>query len=222
LLRVRYVGTSPECTLNLRTLVAAIKGGGRATIEPGADGSIRVNGQECGATVLDIDAIRVKGTPGNETAIVDLAHGALAPGYSSKPAGAPAIPLSVGLGAGHRDVLSIIEGAGDDTIELRDHTVVVNGVSQISSTGVDSIHVQGRAGDDTLIGGGGRAVLKGARGNDQIIGGRGPDTVSGGTGNDTINVRGGGRDKVNCGPDHDVVTADSHDHVAANCEVVRH
>ncbi len=45
--------------------------------------------------------------------------------------------------------------------------------------------------------------------------------MSGDAGDDEINVRGDGRDKVDCGGGHDVVKASSNDRVAGNCEVVR-
>ncbi len=39
-------------------------------------------------------------------------------------------------------------------------------------------------------------------------------------GNDRIDVRGGGRDVVDCGPGHDMVIADRGDRIARNCERV--
>jgi hypothetical protein len=44
------------------------------------------------------------------------------------------------------------------------------------------------------------------------------DTIYALEGNDRIDVRGGGRDFVDCGPGHDVVRADRRDVVAHNCE----
>ena len=51
-----------------------------------------------------------------------------------------------------------------------------------------------------------------------IFGNLGNDTIPGGAGNDRINIVGGGRDVVRCGPGDDRALADGHDRVAADCE----
>jgi hypothetical protein len=53
---------------------------------------------------------------------------------------------------------------------------------------------------------------------DRIRGTPRPDAIYGLEGNDRIDVRGGRRDFVNCGPGYDVVRADRRDVVARNCE----
>ena len=45
--------------------------------------------------------------------------------------------------------------------------------------------------------------------------------IAGGSGDDRINVVRGEIDTVRCGSGHDVVLADGHDRVAADCEDVR-
>ena len=45
--------------------------------------------------------------------------------------------------------------------------------------------------------------------------------IKGGGGKDKIKVRGGGRDRVNCGGGKDKVIADRRDKVAKNCEKVK-
>jgi Ca2+-binding RTX toxin-like protein len=67
-------------------------------------------------------------------------------------------------------------------------------------------------GNDVVDGGPGNDIIYGEPGNDKLIGGPGKDTISGGPGTDTIS----------CGPGRDSVVADAKDHVAKDCEVVRH
>ena len=54
-----------------------------------------------------------------------------------------------------------------------------------TSASLNAQQVQGRAGDDTLIGGALNDKLYGNEGNDVLIGGIGTDTLSGGIGADT-------------------------------------
>lgn len=73
-------------------------------------------------------------------------------------------------------------------------------------------------------------VFVGTNRADKILATRGADTIRARGGRDLIrarddrdfvNVRRGGRDRVNCGRGRDVVRASSRDRVADNCEVVR-
>jgi hypothetical protein len=64
----------------------------------------------------------------------------------------------------------------------------------------------------------GGGFASGGPGNDRIAGSQIPDLLLGGTGNDTINVRGGARDVVDCGPGRDSVFLDPGD-VARRCEL---
>ena len=54
--------------------------------------------------------------------------------------------------------------------------------------------------------------------SDRIRGASRPDKIYALEGNDSIDVRGGGRDFVDCAPGRDVVRADRRDVVARNCE----
>ena len=63
--------------------------------------------------------------------------------------------------------------------------------------------------------------IKGTSANDYARGTRYPDTFRGGSGSDRINARGGGKDKVYCGPGRDVAYVDWNDRVSKDCEVVR-
>lgn len=76
--------------------------------------------------------------------------------------------------------------------------------------GNDEIHTL--RGDDAVDAGGG---------NDTLDGGPGRDLLLGGEGYDTIFARDGQRDRVRCGPQYDIVLADTRDLVATNCELVR-
>jgi Ca2+-binding RTX toxin-like protein len=71
--------------------------------------------------------------------------------------------------------------------------------------------LDGGAGNDRLLDFGGRNVFRGGRGNDRITGGEAPEAVTGGSGRDTIRVRGGGRDRVDCGTGRDTLRADARD-----------
>lgn len=68
---------------------------------------------------------------------------------------------------------------------------------------------------------GGKCRVKGTHGNDRMRGTRRRDRVTGGRGNDVIDVRGGGRDRVRCGPGDDTVYVDRRDRVARDCENVK-
>jgi Ca2+-binding RTX toxin-like protein len=96
-------------------------------------------------------------------------------------------------------------GAGDDTIAGR--------------SGDDRIF--GEDGDDQITGDRGADRISGGAGNDTIFGNLAPDVIAGGSGDDRINVVRGEIDTVRCGSGHDVVLADGHDRVAADCEDVR-
>jgi hypothetical protein len=64
-------------------------------------------------------------------------------------------------------------------------------------------------------------TMNGRWGNDTILGSPGNDTIAGGPGNDAIDVSGDGQaDTVSCGWGRDTVAADDDDTVAADCERV--
>jgi WD40 repeat protein len=83
-------------------------------------------------------------------------------------------------------------------------------------------HVEGTPGPDVLRGSPYFDLMQGLGGNDTIYGGSGNDVIFGGPGDDVI-VPGNGRDWIDCGAGHDVVEgAGPIDHIAKNCEVVKH
>lgn len=79
--------------------------------------------------------------------------------------------------------------------------------------------LRGEAGNDELEGGRGVDVLHGGAGDDQLNGGYGRDRLFGGTGRDRLTARGGGLDRLDCGPGRDVAFVDSRDRVRG-CERV--
>ena len=87
------------------------------------------------------------------------------------------------------------------------------------TSGADKL--TGTEGGDRINGQGGPDKIKGGAGDDCLRGGRGPDRISGGDGDDRIHVRGGRRDRVDCGPGDDTVVASKTDRVAKSCEIIR-
>jgi hypothetical protein len=112
-------------------------------------------------------------------------------------------------------------GAGDDDLEGR-------GGDDLLDAGPGADRLFGRFGADRLLGGDGADELEGGRGADTVDGGPGkdrlnggydPDVVRGGAGDDRIVARGGGTDRIDCGPGDDVAIVDSRD-VVRGCERV--
>jgi ABC-2 type transport system ATP-binding protein len=103
-----------------------------------------------------------------------------------------------------------------------------NGKDKIRGTeGPDAIaggrgrdRLKGRGGDDCLAGQTGGDRLGGGAGEDLLKGGKGSDRMSGGKSADELRARGGGRDRVRCGPGRDLAKVDRSDRVRG-CERVR-
>jgi hypothetical protein len=80
--------------------------------------------------------------------------------------------------------------------------------------------LDGLAGNDVLSGGRGQDCLFGRGGDDRLSGGAGRDLLKGGAGDDRIDLRGGGRDRGDCGPGRrDRARADRRDRLR-RCELV--
>ena len=78
--------------------------------------------------------------------------------------------------------------------------------------------LDGLGGNDVLSGKAGDDCLFGRAGKDRLKGGAGRDRLDGGAGNDLLDVRGGGRDRANCGAGRrDRVLADHRDRLR-RCE----
>jgi Ca2+-binding RTX toxin-like protein len=77
--------------------------------------------------------------------------------------------------------------------------------------------VRGDSGDPLIFG---ADVLFGEEGDDVLTGNRYPDVLDGGPGDDVLRGRGGGKDRLKCGPGRDKATADRKDRVRG-CERVK-
>jgi Ca2+-binding RTX toxin-like protein len=130
---------------------------------------------------------------------------------------------------------------GGDTIDARGGQDLVDGGEGNNilhgRSGPDGLF--GEGGDDTLFGESRGDTFQGAGGSNEYFGASGADdilanqsrtgeteTVSAGPGNDTINADDtfffeAERDNIDCGSGKDIVSADSADDIAANCEDVR-
>ena len=64
------------------------------------------------------------------------------------------------------------------------------------------------------------ATIHGSSRGELILGTQQPDRLIGGAGNDLVQAAFGGKDRIDCGPGNDIVSADGTDTVAPNCEVV--
>lgn len=81
--------------------------------------------------------------------------------------------------------------------------------------------LDGLGGNDVLNGEAGDDCLFGRAGNDRLRGGAGRDRLNGGGGKDLLDVRGGGRDRANCGAGPgDRVLADGRDRLR-RCERIK-
>ena len=218
LLRLRYVGTSPVCGWSARALTVDLAPQQATTISRLADGTVEIDGQECGATILNLEGINVSGASRSERVTFDLADGLLAPGYLGE-ADQPEIEGSVNLGAGDRDVVAVEGGPGPERLALEGSHISVNDDSDadIGTRGAEKIELVGRGGADQLRGGAraelinggdGGDLIEGNGGDDELRGGPGDDELRGGPGDDEVLARDGVTDRIACGHGFDVVRTD--------------
>jgi glucose/arabinose dehydrogenase len=115
LLRIRYFPPSRSCTIDGRTLEVSLskpsrtkkgKRRSRATVRRRGD-ELVVNGHWCGATVDNVDSVRVTGARGGQVLTLDLRGGPLGPGATAEDQGDPDLEVSVRLKAG-KDLLRIV------------------------------------------------------------------------------------------------------------------
>jgi Ca2+-binding RTX toxin-like protein len=190
----------------LATLLAALAAGLGATALPAQAAVSSASIDELTAT-LNLD-----GASDNVTVSVSgglLVHGQTSGGlasgsdWDSATDGDQTVPAD-----GTRTVI-VNGGDGNDAI-----TVVAK------TTELDHAMLNGDGGDDVITGPDTADTLTGGDGNDRLIGGRGKNLLMGGAGNDSFTVRDGKRDRVDCGPGKDSVTADKRD-VLRHCERIR-
>ncbi len=123
-----------------------------------------------------------------------------------------------GLGGGD----CIRGGPGDDRVtgnRGRDRIVGGDGSDGLRG-GRGRDRIVGRSGGDLIRGGTGQNLLLGGRGDDTIRAKVGGDRVRAGLGNDVVRSNDARRDRIDCGPGRDRVTADRKDAVTRNCERV--
>ena len=132
-------------------------------------------------------------------------------GTRSAAAGATVTGAAVPTGSsGHTMVTS--PAAGADTLRAsRGQDIPSNRVKVCVDADLSQCpHVQGKR-------------IVGSRRGDEIRGTRGWDAIKGGGGGDQVDLRRGGRDRVNCGAGHDKVIVERGDHndrIVASCERV--
>ena len=149
---------------------------------------------------------------------VDGCEEAYVPFDERQPPGTPL--LCIGGGTVDPDVLvapflggRCHGGAGDDNLRG-------SGANDLLDGGPGDDLVSGLLGDDVVRGGSGDDRAYGGRGRDRVRGGPGADRLDGGRGADRLFARGGGTDRIDCGPGNDIAYVDSRDRVRG-CERVR-
>jgi hypothetical protein len=119
----------------------------------------------------------------------------------------------------------VVKGSGSSaTVTMNGASKTFNGVKKIgvdAGEGNDMINlsaislpssVDGKGGNDTILGGGGSDTLHGGLGNDSIVGGFGADSLFGDDGDDTLDAADGTADpKVDGGNGNDTIKADPTD-----------
>lgn len=162
--------------------------------------ALTLNNLPCpgGATVSNTNTITITGSTGNETAVIDLSNGPLAPGVAAEPGGVPEIELSAALGLGTADRLTVNGSPLADQLVLGAGGINLNGDddADITTSGVENYTASGADGDDLVSAAGGQGTgsaltnpssLQGDQGDDRLWSGLGNDTIGGGTGIDTLN-----------------------------------
>lgn len=130
------------------------------------------------------------GGPGNDTEeLTGLAGGQFfdgGPGMDSVDAGGS---QTSGVSIANDPSVEDVINAGAQPNGLGFYTVTgndLNNLIEAAPGALNSISVDGRGGNDTIIGGDGNDGLGGGSGNDILIGGNGNDILHGGSGNDVL------------------------------------
>lgn len=108
------------------------------------------------ATTANTDTIVVTGNTAAETVTFDLSGGAFAPGLTVEGAGTSEIELTVDLGTGTQDRVTITGGPGNEAIVFGTLGIALNGDTDVDATltGVELGTVNGGGGADTVSGSG--------------------------------------------------------------------
>jgi WD40 repeat protein len=190
-----------RCAKEGTTLTVAI--GPRRAVTIGRNGSsFHVTGPgiddpTCGgATVNNVDTVRVTGSVSDDSLTLDLTNGQFAPGIEHEEDGKSEIELDVDLGSSS-DALTVQGGSATEKIALGADGVNLNGDNDADVTivAIESATVSGGNGNDLVDAAGGADVgaafplpltLDGGEGNDVLTGGAAADSEIGGPGNDTF------------------------------------
>ncbi len=150
------------------------------------DSHLLTDVQTISVTVIDVvdgvtaelvgDTLFVLGTPSADTITVGRVVDEIVVNGGT-------VPISGGVPTVANTVLIVVDGLEDDDSLTVDE----------SGGALPDAVLEGRAGNDTLVGGSGEDTLRGDIGNDLLIGGDGVDTLRGGAGNDTL-IGGRGND----------------------------
>jgi Ca2+-binding RTX toxin-like protein len=189
-----------------KSLTATVAAGGSATLGVSGGAIAFDNGtpQDCGgATVANVDAIKVVGNAGTiESLTVDQSGGALAPGAAVETGTGAISEIELALHLGDAgDMVAVHGTSGNDTLAAGIKGIALNGDADADVTfdvlpasttirglgGVNSIGARGGFGTGT----GYTGALTAYAGDlgDSVVGGLGNDTLVGGLGNDTIEGR---------------------------------
>lgn len=203
----------------------------RAEVERLPGGGIAVNGVACdGATVTNTNEIKVADISGAGTKVLlDAEYGSFAPGVPVDEGFGSEIDISVDLGAGDDDTLTVfgeISGAnivlgyleGNMNSALNMNRAIEQNAedTDVFFIGAEHVAIAGDAAADKLSGHGGFGTgapypgdltLIGGGGNDELRSGDHPwgVTMSGGGGDDLL-VAGTGGDYMHGGPGNDTIT----------------
>jgi hypothetical protein len=132
-------------------------------------------------------------------------------GTRSAAAGAAVTGAAAPTGAGGHAMVTSSEAGTDRLHATRGQDIPSNRVKVCVDADLSQCpHVQGKR-------------IVGSRRGDEIRGTRGWDAIKGGGGGDQVDLRRGGRDRVNCGAGHDKVIVERGDHndrIVASCERV--
>jgi Ca2+-binding RTX toxin-like protein len=185
-------GAAGTCSFNAgAAVVNANITTGTSTIARNAAGAITFDGIACStATVANTDTIKVTnpGTATSQTAVISLGGGALGPGKTAEPSGAPEIEVQVNLGP-EADQLVLSGSGGADAVRVGSLGANLNGDDDgdVTWSGIDSsLEVRGLAGNDTLSGAGGIGTGGAPSKTLTLLGGAGDDALTGGAGFDVL------------------------------------
>jgi hypothetical protein len=135
----------------------------RAQFKRNADGTLALNGANCGAaTIYDTDGVYFKDVSGQSTIVtLDAEPGAFAPGYTDEGFGSE-IEFFVDLGSGDQDSLTVEGEASGASIAVGTQGLNLNTAaepyaadSDVSMSGVDRLWVSGSGAADWISGQGG-------------------------------------------------------------------